>query len=152
MGCTSTSDTFLVVSKEIFVMLLGRGGIWKIWSECHNDDVLMTFQRPPILVHILACVRFTWEVSPWNRLERWGCRDSDPRLGYHVGQCFSDFKGSDSTSLGAARDSASEFPSDADAAGLWTTLEIAWCRGHSPICKPHMLRMSLTPVWMWSCV
>lgn len=37
-------------------------------------------------------------------------RDSDPRLGYHVGQWFSDFKDSDSASLGAAQDSASEFP------------------------------------------
>lgn len=47
MGCTSANDTFLVISEDMFVMLLGRGGIWKIWSECHNDDVLMTFQSPP---------------------------------------------------------------------------------------------------------
>lgn len=37
-----------------------------------------------------------------GRVEKCGSRDFDPRWGKILGQCFSDFKGSDSAGLGGA--------------------------------------------------
>lgn len=81
----------------------------------------------------------------------YSCRGSDSRLGQHLGQCFPDFKDSDSAGLGAAWDSAFLMCSQAMTfmlPGVWTTLGVAQCRDHFWSLKPCGPRMSLAPIWM----